>query len=236
MRRHRELHHHARSSSLSAFLFLFLSSSSSDAFFIFPRTPTRTRARGSDRRNLVSTSFPRMKARFAHLLKKNYPKAATDTWEERFWSKVNLKGPFHPELRTRCHLWIAGKQSSGNGAFSYGGKMHGAHRVAWLIRYNRWPNPNALHRCGTPLCVNVEHLYEGATKLVAARSDPGHSSSRKKLSDADVTELRRRHWEDGVSAKELANFYGVTYGYTWLLLHSTRRSAAGLRQLPNVDG
>jgi hypothetical protein len=80
---------------------------------------------------------------------------------DRFWDKV------HAEPNTGCWLWLAAVSAKGYG--SLGGRDFtgtrgtlAAHRVA----YDRLVGPIppglfVLHRCDTPACVNVAHLFLG---------------------------------------------------------------------------
>ncbi len=88
------------------------------------------------------------------------------TLADRFWLKVNKRGPVHPRLRTRCWLWIGAKfVSSGYGLIGvpneHGRFQHRrAHRISWLLATGE-PNDCILHHCDVRLCVNPKHLYDG---------------------------------------------------------------------------
>lgn len=71
---------------------------------------------------------------------------------ERFWSKVDRKGP------DECWLWLA-STSVGYGQFWMASKMRKAHRVSYELLVG--PIPDGLvidHLCRTPRCVNPRHL------------------------------------------------------------------------------
>jgi len=67
------------------------------------------------------------------------------------------------ERTESCWLWTAGRTGSGYGAFyPEAGTQMLAHRFAW-VRANG-PIPAGLqvcHRCDTPACVRLEHLFLG---------------------------------------------------------------------------
>jgi len=69
-----------------------------------------------------------------------------------FWVRVDIRTP------QECWLW----QGSGHpyGQVRVGGRMVGAHRVAWILAHGR-PIPRGqviAHSCDTPRCVNPAHL------------------------------------------------------------------------------
>jgi HNH endonuclease len=87
--------------------------------------------------------------------------------EERFWEKVDKKGPApvaQPELES-CWLWTASTTDkvSPRGSFRRTHlRAELAHRVAWELTYG--PIPEGLvvcHRCDVGLCVRPTHLFLG---------------------------------------------------------------------------
>jgi hypothetical protein len=92
----------------------------------------------------------------------------TDRMRRRFWPKVNLDGPtpsHRPELGP-CWIWIGTISRFGYGRFCMPRngspqRTEQAHRVAWYLDHERWPNPCCLHMCDNKGCVRITHLFEG---------------------------------------------------------------------------
>ena len=71
----------------------------------------------------------------------------------RFWSKVEVGG------NLVCWEWRACKRPDGYGKFNLNGKMVGAHRIAFTLRYGQIQDGMHIdHLCRNPSCVNPEHL------------------------------------------------------------------------------
>lgn len=128
---------------------------------------------------------------------------------ERFWSKVERRGP------DECWLWQASLYPRGYGQFWLDGAMHGSHRISYVLANG--PIPNGLcvcHACDVRSCVNPRHLFLGtqadnmADKVAKGRTPilRGERNGRAKLTAVQVEEIRL----STASRAELARRYGVT--------------------------
>lgn len=74
------------------------------------------------------------------------------TPEERFWPKVDKRGP------DDCWLWL-GSTARGYGTFRVGSAVEGAHRYSHQLHGGSLTKGMHVdHRCHEPLCVNPNHL------------------------------------------------------------------------------
>jgi len=114
----------------------------------------------------------------------------------------------------------------------------GVHRVAFYLVHGRWPEPNALHGCGYPLCCNAEnpqHVHEGTLKQNTAEMfergrgplppvQVGSQAHRSKLTDQQAREIISRAAAEDVSQQALAVEYGVSQPTISYVLRGKRRS------------
>lgn len=72
---------------------------------------------------------------------------------ERFWSKVDRKGP------DECWNWTAYLNDDGYGYFKLNGMPLYAHRVVIVLEGRRLPDKKLVHHtCQNSACVNPKHL------------------------------------------------------------------------------
>ena len=131
-----------------------------------------------------------------------------------------------------CWVWTGSRHPFGYGWITSGGKTLLAHRVAYEQIVGPIPDGlNVLHRCDNAPCWNPVHLFLGtdadniADKVAKRRhvfgerhqwrglpnSGESHISSRTKLSEADVADIRVL-LGFGLSRTAIAREYGVTRG------------------------
>jgi hypothetical protein len=134
------------------------------------------------------------------------------TYEERFWEKVDKRGP------DGCWLWTANHNSKGYGKIaSLDGKsrMEYAHRISYQMHYGAFdPSLSVCHTCDNPSCVNPAHLFLGTAKdnaedmIAKGRSPKGSRAGQSKLTEADVEKI----WELlelGIQLKVIGAMFGV---------------------------
>ena len=156
------------------------------------------------------------------------------TLEERFWPKVDKRGP------DQCWPWLAGNNGIGYGRISRGRRDASprsvlAHRVMWEITYG--PIPESLcvcHHCDNPDCVNPAHLFLGThaenlrDMARKGRSKPsgvkGEKHPRAKLTAVQVREIRVLASER--SYRSLAKEFRVNFSTIGDIV--TRRSWASI--------
>ncbi|QJY46687.1 HNH endonuclease [Pseudonocardia broussonetiae] len=125
--------------------------------------------------------------------------------------------------RTECWPWPGGLSSYGYGRFLLERRFRwasvGAHRVSLERHLGRrlLPTEQACHRCDNPSCVNPTHLFVG-TNADNCRDMRLKQRQKKKLTDAQVLELRARYAAGGVLQRELGDEYGIGQSYVSTLV------------------
>ena len=147
--------------------------------------------------------------------------------ENRFWSKVAVKGP------DECWEWKAYITPAGYGQFSNyrDNKNVTAHRVSYEISTGEILSDLDFicHKCNNKKCVNPNHLYKGDAHsnmqdTIAAGNwnrPPrltGFSSPNTKLSPEIAREIRLKG-ESGESAVSLAKKYNISRTTVGRIMH-----------------
>lgn len=133
-----------------------------------------------------------------------------------------------------CWGFLGFRNLSGYGQMTEGGRVVGAHRVAWELANG--PIPPGLevcHSCDNPPCCNPDHLFLGthAENMTDAgrkgrawrRGDQNEANANHRLSDIQVAAIRQRYAAGGVSQRSLAREFGVTQAQVWNIVHHRQR-------------
>jgi hypothetical protein len=127
-----------------------------------------------------------------------------------------------PEPNTGCLLWTGCTTEGGYGRVGIGSdRTVLTHRFSWERVHGPVPQGmDVCHRCDTPACVNVEHLFigtrrdnvldmhaKGRQSMHARPSGERHHAA--KLTEVDVADIRHAR-AIGVRGVFLAKVYGVT--------------------------
>lgn len=128
-----------------------------------------------------------------------------------------------------CWLWLGNVDTDGYGSVSFGPrddhKTVRVHRAAYeafvrplpplhtSLGYHGWC---VCHVCDVRLCMNPDHLF------IAPQAAKGRTPSRSKLSDEQVSAIKR-DYAAGMRQRELAAKHGVSQGYISMLVNADRR-------------
>ncbi len=121
-----------------------------------------------------------------------------------------------PELNTGCQLFTGWLNSAGYGLFWFQKRTERAHRAAWILARGDIPaGIFVCHRCDTPACCNVHHLFLGtpaenmADKVRKGRhlapQPRGETHALSKFTEAQVRDIKA----SGLGPAALGRQYGV---------------------------
>lgn len=149
-------------------------------------------------------------------MRKSHKGPAPRDLGERFWSKVDRRGP------DECWEWQAFRSKKGYGKMLLGSRADStnrkeyAHRIAWMLEHGSMPKACVLHRCDNPPCCNPAHLRDGTQQENSrdmvergrgvSRPPRGESNPRAKLTEEAVNEILMT----GAKAADLARKFGVS--------------------------
>jgi len=144
--------------------------------------------------------------------------------EQRFWSKVDKRGPVpaHRQELGPCWLWTAGgNRRPGSNENGYGAfwlkelrQNISAHRMSWILAHADPGEMLVLHKCDNPRCVRPEHLFIGTQqdniddKVQKSRQAKGSRIGRTKVTEEQVREIRRLR-RDGLTQREIGERFGI---------------------------
>lgn len=160
--------------------------------------PKRGYVRGQPRRFIVGH----------HNKLRAYPSA-----EERFWKKVDKRGP------DECWKWLA-STAHGYGQLKIPGQtsMALAHRYSYELHFGPIPHDLwVLHKCDNPLCVNPAHLYLGTHQKNMHDMVAKGRQKRGNLTAETVLEIRRLR-DSGMSTPRIAKQTNTPRSTVWAVI------------------
>ena len=144
------------------------------------------------------------------------------TLADRFWSKVDKRGP------DDCWLWTAAVNEHGYGVMRPQGQRSGptvkAHRVSLMLAGVNVEGLLIRHAWDNPPCVNPTHLSVGthadnsADRVSRERQARGSRNGTSKLTEKQVAEIRARAAQ-GDLHRAIAADYGISRSRVTMLVN-----------------
>jgi len=155
-------------------------------------------------------------------------------FDDAFWAQVTLNEG------DGCWIW-EGRKYNTQGKRDQGGYGHitrrlvhkspiPTHKYAWYLYYGYYPSrwEFVCHKCDTPSCVRIDHLFLGTTQENTAdrqakgRGIKGETHPGAKLTEKDVREIRDLYAHTSYSARALAKLYGVQHPAIFAVVNRTK--------------
>lgn len=122
---------------------------------------------------------------------------------ERFWDRVEIKGPYD--------CWeYKGNHTAGYGLVRIWGRRLPAHRLAFMLVNGELAEADFVcHKCDNPPCCNPRHLFRGNGSLNMQDAANKRRFRKSKLSLEDVKNLLLKYETGHYSQTELAELFNV---------------------------
>lgn len=154
---------------------------------------------------------------------------------------IRLDRRLQRDPNTGCWLYDGWTNEHGYGVFNLTPRTKVyAHRFAWEVANGpiEWKagelEPCVLHRCDTPACCNPAHLFLGSRAdnvrdmARKGRSCLGQKNGAAKLSDADVSAIRRL--AGSLPQWRIGEIFGVQQSYVSALIRGEKRCVPSQEQ------
>jgi len=147
------------------------------------------------------------------------------SFDVRFWEKIDVRGD------EECWPWTGAKLTHGYGkirARRRGGdwRMVSTHRAMFELTHGNTlpPGKCVLHHCDNPSCCNPAHLFAGTqADNVRDMDRKGRRNTSSKLTNEDVTEIRRMCSTGRHLQKDIAALFGVSRTHVTYINSNHRR-------------
>ncbi len=131
--------------------------------------------------------------------------------EDRFWAKVDKRGP------NECWEWTGARTSKNYGNFWTGSRYVTASSFSYELHNGPLLDDQmACHTCDNPPCINPAHLFPGTfvenmqDMVNKGRSLRGEAHNMRRLTESQVREMRRLASAGELQAN-IADMFGVTF-------------------------
>lgn len=160
----------------------------------------------------------------------------TMTLAERFWIKVDRRGP------DECWPWTGVRVGRGYGRIRKGRKMMYAHRVAWELSRGIIPDGKFVcHHCDNPPCCNPAHGFLGTKAdnihdaVRKGRTAHGEDHGSARLTWPEVWAIRAIYTTGKVSTRSIACVLGIHQSNVWRIVRGLAWRETPLRPPSNPD-